>query len=566
MEKQRYVYVLKCRNEKYYVGLTENPSFRIEHHFAGEGSEWTRKHEPIEVVSVTPRCEQENEKIVIFRYMKKYGMDNVRGSVLSTLDLPDTLVGALQQLNIRDMNLPQKLLENKKNVPCVPAVQIKQQDLCVDVCYRCGREGHLFSSCYAKTHVNGKTLLKTSPLVKSSANDGLPPVPPIVSTSTGTTKGTEMKPLDRPTVASGAFCLACGLSGHSSSSCCAVGTTPEGKQKSVYILKCKNEKYYVGLTENPSVRIEHHFLEPSGSEWTRKHAPVEVVSIIPGCDLEDERVFTLQYMKKYGMDNVRGGPFVTLDLPDTFSEMIKQLVVHAKDVCYRCGLKGHYGNVCKSSSCYVDKTENFSSINLLSLYGIKDQEHKLLDYLINSGKKEKNIPRVPTAVQDMQDSSLDICLRCGRDGHLFSSCYAKTHVEGRTLSRTSLTVKISRKDGPPPVHPVISASKANEVNQSARPVSGSVDNDRRISRSIISSSIDDPKGKSNSKNAESGKINSEKAGSTQPILSGPPSNNNSGKTTGFCFRCGHFGHFAEECYAARHKNGYFLNSSSKGSR
>jgi hypothetical protein len=190
------------------------------------------------------------------------------------------------------------------------------------------------------------------------------------------------------------------------------------------------------------------------------------------------------------------------------------------------------------------------------------------------------IPR-STAMQDTHDASLDVCLRCGREGHLFSSCYAKTNVEGRALSKTSTTVKGSTKDGPPPVPPVISSSKTNEMKQSARPVHVSefgyatttkVDgsdtgSDRRISRTIISSSIGDQKDKSISKNSENRKINSEKPGSTtRPILSGPPSNNNGGKTTGFCFRCGHFGHFAEECYAARHKNGYFLKSPSKVSK
>jgi predicted GIY-YIG superfamily endonuclease len=50
MEKQKYVYVLKnCTGGKYYVGLTEDPHYRIEGHFIGDGSEWTRKYKPIEL-------------------------------------------------------------------------------------------------------------------------------------------------------------------------------------------------------------------------------------------------------------------------------------------------------------------------------------------------------------------------------------------------------------------------------------------------------------------------------------------------------------------------------------
>jgi predicted GIY-YIG superfamily endonuclease len=73
MEKQKYVYVLKnCTGGKYYVGLTEDPHYRIEGHFIGDGSEWTS-----ELRSLIARCELEDEKNITLKYMKQYGMDNV---------------------------------------------------------------------------------------------------------------------------------------------------------------------------------------------------------------------------------------------------------------------------------------------------------------------------------------------------------------------------------------------------------------------------------------------------------------------------------------------------------
>ena len=42
------VYTLKLANDKYYVGKSRNIVARMKRHFSGNGSEWTKKHKPIE--------------------------------------------------------------------------------------------------------------------------------------------------------------------------------------------------------------------------------------------------------------------------------------------------------------------------------------------------------------------------------------------------------------------------------------------------------------------------------------------------------------------------------------
>ena len=37
-----YIYVLKLKYNKYYIGKTTNPNFRLNEHFDSEGSEWTK--------------------------------------------------------------------------------------------------------------------------------------------------------------------------------------------------------------------------------------------------------------------------------------------------------------------------------------------------------------------------------------------------------------------------------------------------------------------------------------------------------------------------------------------
>ena len=45
-----YMYILRCSNGQYYVGSTKELAQRIEQHQQGEGSKFTKKHLPVELV------------------------------------------------------------------------------------------------------------------------------------------------------------------------------------------------------------------------------------------------------------------------------------------------------------------------------------------------------------------------------------------------------------------------------------------------------------------------------------------------------------------------------------
>ncbi len=38
----------------------------------------------------------------------------------------------------------------------------------------------------------------------------------------------------------------------------------------IYVLKLENNKYYIGKTDNPEIRLNSHF-NFNGSEWTKKY-------------------------------------------------------------------------------------------------------------------------------------------------------------------------------------------------------------------------------------------------------------------------------------------------------
>lgn len=74
-----YIYVLKLIDERYYVGRTSNFMQRMNEHFNGMGSEYTKKYKPIKIIEVTEEINITDERDKTLEYMKMYGYEKVRG-------------------------------------------------------------------------------------------------------------------------------------------------------------------------------------------------------------------------------------------------------------------------------------------------------------------------------------------------------------------------------------------------------------------------------------------------------------------------------------------------------
>jgi predicted GIY-YIG superfamily endonuclease len=88
---------------------------------------------------------------------------------------------------------------------------------------------------------------------------------------------------------------------------------------SVYILELLNNNWYVGYTENYTNRMNAHF-NKEGAEWTKLHKPIRTLMIIPG-DKQTEREVTLNYMKQYGWQRVRGDPWTRVNMKNQPEEL-----------------------------------------------------------------------------------------------------------------------------------------------------------------------------------------------------------------------------------------------------
>ena len=57
-----YIYFLKLEDNKYYVGKTTNPQFRLENHFCSTGAEWTKKYTPLKLHELRPDQSNHDEQ------------------------------------------------------------------------------------------------------------------------------------------------------------------------------------------------------------------------------------------------------------------------------------------------------------------------------------------------------------------------------------------------------------------------------------------------------------------------------------------------------------------------
>src|SRR3990170_8837053 len=114
----------------------------------------------------------------------------------------------------------------------------------------------------------------------------------------------------------------------------------------VYILELENQKYYVGQTNNPQVRIEQH-QHGEGSTWTLKHKPIKVLSVVQSTSPFDENNTTKMMMIQYGIDSVRGGSYCTEYIDPIQKALLQKELWGVNNCCIRCGYPWHFISECR---------------------------------------------------------------------------------------------------------------------------------------------------------------------------------------------------------------------------
>lgn len=86
-------------------------------------------------------------------------------------------------------------------------------------------------------------------------------------------------------------------------------STKEG----VFILKLEDNKYFIGYALNLDWEVKKHF-SGQGCEWTKKYKPLKLIKIDRTRNLQTTEKIIMEYIRKYGWENVRGYHWDKIDL------------------------------------------------------------------------------------------------------------------------------------------------------------------------------------------------------------------------------------------------------------
>jgi predicted GIY-YIG superfamily endonuclease/ribosomal protein L37E len=200
----------------------------------------------------------------------------------------------------------------------------------------------------------------------------------------------------------------------------------DAPQEYVYVLQLQSEKWYIGRSKSPSLRLKDHAHGTRGSAWTRLYPMVDLWDMKTTNSALEEDHLTEEYMHRYGIENVRGGSYAQVKLPVETVQMLQRKFLHASDACLRCGKKGHFIKDC--SSPMVPQR----------------QQQRTGHWTRNRVKMDESRAR---GMFGWSNNSLLVCSRCGRNSHCVDDCFANTHITGGVIiTRNQLNNSIDDSD------------------------------------------------------------------------------------------------------------------------
>jgi predicted GIY-YIG superfamily endonuclease len=390
------VYVLELEGGHFYVGKTTDLDQRLAEHMTGYGSAWTSLHPTTgryaEHRAMTSDFDEDN---VTKEYMRRHGIDKVRGGVYTQTVLPENLRGALQ-------------------------LELWGSE---DLCLRCGRADHFVRDCHETTRATGEPLppvgaaaAVAAPSSSSSTSSFVPSPPPpnIVSylPPSALQRGRASRAASSPFLyvpydVNAAY--------NPAGQPFVFGALPE---LSVAAAPRKRNAADAGL------EADQH--EPRSFCFRCRRGGHSADECYAGTRSDGSILYSSS--GRAGGGAARPAPHVFAASPQptansAYAPQLRQAVspqiqVVDRSFCFRCRRGGH-----SADECYAG-TRSDGSV----LFSSRERE--------NGGRTTRGAggtalyaPREPS----FAPSASSKCYRCRRTGHLVADCYAKSDASGRSL-------------------------------------------------------------------------------------------------------------------------------------
>ena len=177
----------------------------------------------------------------------------------------------------------------------------------------------------------------------------------------------------------------------------------------IYVLQLQENKWYIGRV-SPDKKIEDRLKlhkEGIACPWTVIHKYTDFFEAFLGSPYDEDKT-TLEYMDKYGIENVRGGIYSE---PELSLEQYMSIIRHIRgsnNACFACGDKNHFIANCNSIICYRCGRIGHSAL-------------------------------LCTEFSHIQNGKLNGCYRCGRPDHKQWRCNRSKDIYGRLLDVSYFT-------------------------------------------------------------------------------------------------------------------------------